>query len=176
MGVERFHRGDWVRVAKDLGPSMRHFTADCDAIVIGSYADQYGGKDHDSYTLHLEGRGQSSWYYGSQLTMIERNRPDKLQEWEDAAKAVATQKGSLDWIFSNGTHVLTYPHGASIEALARCFGLNNLWGSCGEGFVYYENATGTLRLATPFLQAGDKAGWLAFCEEIRRPADTGDGK
>ena len=53
-GMQKFHKGDWVRVAKDLGPSMRHFTANCEAIVIGSYADQYGGDCREDYTLHLK--------------------------------------------------------------------------------------------------------------------------
>lgn len=37
-----FIMGDYVRVAKDLGPTMSHFTSDCDAIVLYSYADIYG--------------------------------------------------------------------------------------------------------------------------------------
>lgn len=89
--MQRFNRGDWVKVADDLGPSMRHFTAGCEAIVIGSYADQYGGNDHGSYTLHLKGEGQCSWYYGTQLTLLEAGREDKLAEWE----AEATLKGDL---------------------------------------------------------------------------------
>ena len=56
--MQKFKKGDYVRVAKDLGPSMGHFPADCDAIVIGSYKDQYGGSDTKSYTLSLKGNGE----------------------------------------------------------------------------------------------------------------------
>lgn len=168
--MQQFHKGDWVRVAKDLGPGMSHFTADCEAIVIGSYADQYGGGDRNSYTLHLKGRGQCSWYYGEQLTLIESGRLDKLQTWEEEAEAERKQKSDLDWIFANGEAVAKKPHGASIEALAACFGLTNLWGRNGEGITYYMNAKGTLELAAPYLNAGDKAGWLARCELLKANA------
>ena len=77
------------------------------------------------------------------------------------------QKSDLDWIFANGPAVAEKPHGASIQALAECFGLTNLWGRNGEGITYYSNARGTLELATPYLKAGDKAGWLARCELLR---------
>lgn len=164
--MQKFQNGDWVRVAKDLGPHMSHFTADCEAIVIGSYADQYGGKNHEDYTLHLKGCGQCSWYYGSQLTLIEPGRLDKLKQWEDEAEAERQQKSDLDWVFANGEEVLKKPHGASISALAKCFGLTNLWGSRGEGIAYYSNAMGTMQLATPYLKAGDKDGWLACCKEL----------
>ena len=165
--MQKFQKGDWVQVAKDLGPSMSHFTADCEAIVIGSYADQYGGSNRNSFTLHLKGRGQSSWYYGNQLTLIESGRKDKLRQWKATAKAEVKQKSDLDWIFANGPAVAEKPHGASIAALAKCFGLTNLWGRNGEGITYYSNAMGTLELAMPYLKAGDKAGWLAHCESLR---------
>lgn len=168
--MQKFQKGDWVRIAKDLGPCMSHFTADCEAIVIGSYKDQYGGDNTDSFTLHLKGGGQCSWYYASQLTLIESGRLDKLKAWEDEAEAERKQKGDLDWIFANGPAVAEKPHGASIQALAECFGLTNLWGRNGEGITYYSNAMGTLELAAPYLKAGDKAGWMARCELLRANA------
>lgn len=163
---QRFHKGDWVQIAKDLGPSMRHFTADCEAIVVGSYNDQYGGGNVDSYTLHLKGRGQTSWYYASQLTLIEKGRGDKLSEWKAEEEAEAKEKSDLDWIFAHGEEVLKSAHGSTVAALANCLGVTNLWGSRGEGFVYYENALRTLAAAEPFLKAGDKAGWLAACAAL----------
>lgn len=165
--MQKFQKGDWVRVAKDLGPSMSHFTADCEAIVIGSYADQYGGTDSKDYTLHLKGRGKVSWYHHHQLTLIEPGRLDKLKQWEDEADAERKQKGDLDWIFAHGEAVLSNPHGASVAALANCFGLTDLWGSHGEGITYYSNAMGTIELAAPHLKSGDKDGWLARCEELK---------
>lgn len=168
--MQKFNKGDWVRVAKDLGPSMSHFTSDCEAIVIGSYADQYGGSDQNSYTLHLKGRGECSWYCGNQLTLIESRRMDKLKDWQDEEEAERKQKSDLDWIFSNGTAVAENPNGASIEALAACFGLTNMCGRSGEGITYYTNAKFTLELAIPYLKAGDRAGWLTLCESLKANA------
>ena len=162
--MQEFQKGDWVRVAKSLEPSMSHFKSDCEAIVIGSYADKYGGSNRDSFTLHLKGNGECSWYNGNQLTLIESGRLDRLQAWEDEAEAERKQKSDLDWIFANGPAVAEKPHGASIQALAGCFGLTKLWGRNGEGITYYSNAMGTLELAAPYLKAGDKAGWLERCE------------
>ena len=165
--IQKFYKGDWVQIAKDLGRSMSHFTANCEAIVIGSYRDNYGGDDTKSYTLHLKGRGECSWYEEHQLTLIEVGRFDKLKEWEDTEEAERKEKGDIDWIFSHGKEVMEESHGASIATLAGCFGLTNLWGSHGEGFVYYKNAIFTLELARPFLEKGDKAGYLSQCEKIR---------
>ena len=52
--MQKFKKGDMVRVAKDLGPYMSHFTGDCEAIVMGSYADLFGGDDRKSYKLYLK--------------------------------------------------------------------------------------------------------------------------
>lgn len=91
MDEQKFHHGDLVRIAKDLGQSMRYFESDRDAIVVGSYSDQYGGDDTKSYTLHLEGRGPVSWYSEHQLTLIEENRRDLLikwrRDWREKSKA-----------------------------------------------------------------------------------------
>jgi len=165
--MQKFQRGDHVQVAKDLGPYMTHFTADCEAIVIGSYKDQYGGSQADTYTIHIKGQGRTSWYDEHQLTLMEAGRADLLDQWEHEQETEAAQKRDLDWIFANGAEVLECPHGASVQALADCFGLTNLWGSRGEGFVYFQNARGTLELARPFLEAGDKDAWL----QLWRPVD-----
>ena len=68
-----------MHIATDLGPTMRHFPNNVDAIVVGSYADQYNGSNHQSYTLCLldqRGRGynQVSWYKESQLTFVNADR------------------------------------------------------------------------------------------------------
>lgn len=168
--TQKFHKGDFVHVAKDLGPTMSHFTSDIDAIVIGSYKDQYGGSDTGSYTLHLKGRGQCSWYHEQQLELIEANRADLLDVWEAEQAAEIKQKSDLDWIFENGPEVVKSPHGATLQALATAIGLGNLWGRRGEGIDYYQNSTAVWSIAAPYLAAKDKAGWLAV-RSIRSQAD-----
>jgi hypothetical protein len=68
---QKFTRGDVVRVADDLGSTMSHFRSGADAIVMGSYRDQYGGSDAKNYTLMFCDDGNRvSWYYEYQLTLI----------------------------------------------------------------------------------------------------------
>lgn len=161
---QQFQQGDYVRVAKDLGRHMSHFTGDIDAIVIGSYADQFGGTNRDSYTLHLKGQGKCSWYEGRQLTLIERGRSDLLKQWEEEENAECRQRVDLDWIFAHGTEVMKRAHGSTLQSLADGVGIMDLWGSSGEGVAYYENSMRVLHVAKPYLETGDKAGWLEFCK------------
>ena len=162
--MQKFHRGDWVKIADDLGSTMRHFKAGCEAIVIGSYKDQYGGNDSESYTLHIRDSGKVSWYYGSQLTLIESARHDLLAEWERELNEKNKQESDLDWIFANGTQVLKSCSGSTVAALAQQLGVTNMWGAHGEGLAYHENARRVLYLAAPFLKTGDKAGFLEFAQ------------
>jgi hypothetical protein len=169
--TQKFNRGDHVKVADDLGPSMSHFQSGCEAIVIGSYRDQYGGgaNNEKEYTLHIKGGGQSSWYREHQLTLIEASRGDLLQEWEDEAEALHKQRSDLDWIFANGPEVSQKGYGSSVEALGKCVGINDLWGSHGEGMSYCVNSLSVLAAAEPFLRTQDKAGWLEFSGKVRIP-------
>jgi hypothetical protein len=47
---------------------MKYFENDKDVIVVGSYADQYGGDNTKSYTVIFPDTGrESSWYEEHQL-------------------------------------------------------------------------------------------------------------
>ena len=81
--TQKFFLGDRVCIAKDLGASMSHFESDCEAIVMYSYAEQYDDnssrKNLDQFGLYiLPNRGESSWYYADQLTLLEPDRIDML--------------------------------------------------------------------------------------------------
>ena len=165
MGKQKFNKGSLVRVAKNLGSSMSHFQSDCDAIIIGSYADQFGGEDVKSYTIYIKGSGETSWYNEHQLELIEENRSDLLENWKKEKKKENDLHSNLDWIFENGQQVLKSADGATVSSLAKCLGVDNLWGSNGEGFVYYQNAMNILSIAKPYLEKNDKNGWLKFVEE-----------
>lgn len=85
---QKFFRGHRVKVAKDLGPHMTHFDNDCEAIVIGSYSDQFGGNNTDSFSLLLltERPYTCSWYEKNQLTLINSDRDEGeeiLQKYKD---------------------------------------------------------------------------------------------
>ena len=81
--------------------------------------------------------------------------------------AAAKQQSNIDWIFAHGKKVLASASSATIRALANNIGITNLWGSCGEGFTFYANARQVLQLAEPFLQTGDKEGWLTFAAAMK---------
>ena len=80
--MQKFNKGDKVKVTDDLGPHMSHFQSGMEAIVIGSYKDQFGGSNTKSYTIHIQGQGEISWYYEHQLTLIEKGCYDELDNWE----------------------------------------------------------------------------------------------
>jgi len=172
MSKQVFHKGDLVHVTKDMPSYMSHFTGDTDAIVIGSYADQYGGSDTKDYTLHLKSGGQCSWYEENQLTLIEANRIDLLETWEQERDAEIEQKSDLDWIFENGPEVAESPHGASLQALADSLGLGSLWGSRGEGITYYTRSMQILEIASPYLIAKDRVGWAKMVFARVQPEHT----
>lgn len=164
--MQKFNKGDWVQIAKDLGPYMQHFSAGCDAIVVASCAEKYGG-DSNKYTLYLKGEGECSWYEEWQLTLIKRGCLDQLEEWQCQDDEIDRKRSNLDWIFTHGEDVLKTPYGSTVEALARGFGLTNLWGSHGEGFAYQHNALVILALAKPFLETNDQQGWLDQAARIQ---------
>ena len=81
--TQKFFKGDLVQVG-DMPLSMRHFTGNCQAIVLYTYTEQYGrsGSDPDkSYSLFIlkkGDRGEVAWYHEDQLTLIEQDRFDLL--------------------------------------------------------------------------------------------------
>lgn len=68
---QKFLPGTRVRIADDLGPTMRHFPSGRMATVHHTYAHAFGGDDIKSYCLDVDGFGRTSWYDEDQLTAIE---------------------------------------------------------------------------------------------------------
>ena len=159
MDQQKYQKGDHIMIDKDLGSMMSHFTADAEAIVIGSYKDQFGGSDTKSYTLHIKDRGKVSWYYEHQLTLIEANRSDLLEQWETKEKELVSQQSDLDWIFTNGKEVVDNGYGTSIQALADVHNFGSLWGSNGEGVTYLSRSIQILEIAMPYLISGDRKAY-----------------
>ena len=165
---QKYRKGDLVHIISKMPSSKSHFDCDKDAIIIGSYADQFGGNDIKSYTIFIEDRGETSWYDEDELIFKEKNRLDLLETWEEKLQKKYDEKYDLDWIFENGKEVLQHPNGASIQALANCIEEGfNLWGRNGEGITYYNNMVGILNIAHPFLMINDKKRWLEFCDKIK---------
>lgn len=94
--TQKFHKGDLVRIADDLGPHMTHFNAGCEAIVLGSLEDQcvdgYGvDEDEDAlapeYEVFIKGVGPVSWYDEDQLSLVQKSQFRLLGEWRAAGKS-----------------------------------------------------------------------------------------
>jgi hypothetical protein len=81
--TQKFFKGDLVQVG-EMPISMSHFTGNCQAIVLYTYAEQYGRsgsnphKDYSLFILKRGDRGEVAWYHEDQLTLIEADRLDLL--------------------------------------------------------------------------------------------------
>jgi hypothetical protein len=180
--TQKFRRGDVVRVAKDLGPSMSHFYSDVDAIVMGSYADKYGGDDVTSYTLMLLPEGSEvSWYYEHQLTLIRHGDEDLIKQTKMDRELRSMLYSDLDWIMENWKRMRAEKSipGATVVKLMELVGITDPWGSGGEGLTYYMNAQATINALDEALSSGDKKALMWRIEEVKKkPHDSergGDG-
>lgn len=162
--MQKFNKNDLVRSTSDRITTKSGTMC----IVLGSYKDQFGGgsESEDHYTIFREGMGEMAWAYDNELELVERNRPDILERFKIEYDAKIATLSDLDWIFLNHKEVLQNGHGASIQALANCYGMTNLWGRSGEGVEWQENARKTMEFAYPFLLVGDKEMYLEFCKKL----------
>ena len=99
---QKFKRGNLVHIAKDLGSMMSHFENDKDVIIVGSYADQYGGSNTKSYTVMFpDTGGESSWYEEHQLTLIDEGGEHLFEEAKKNRKRISEQNTDINYIVSN---------------------------------------------------------------------------
>lgn len=171
-----FKKYDLVRIKDLSGTSKYHFPHSTEAIVLHTFKEQFGGENDESMCLYVKDHGEVSWYVPCNLTLVEHGREDLLKEWRDKAAEIEKRESDLDWVFSHGDEIVSGKDlsGNVAVALFRCLSDGDMWGSRGEGIVYYENAVTAFHLAKPFLKAKDKEGWLAFAAGIkeRRKACT----
>lgn len=95
---QKFKRGNLVHIAKELGSMMSHFENDKDVIIVGSYADQYGGNNTKSYTVMFEDGNTSSWYEESQLTLINEGGEHLFEEAKKRREKISKQNTDFDFI------------------------------------------------------------------------------
>lgn len=173
MSNQKFHKNDLVRVAKDLGSCMSHFTADCDAIVVASYSEKYGGgRDEDDHTytiILLPGYNETSWYYESQLTFLRHLSDEEAAKLKADADAIEAKEKELDWIVDNWKAMKAKGSYSahSVAKLMELIGITNPWGSRGEGFTYYENAYATIAALGPSIESGNIQTVKARIAEIK---------
>ena len=81
--TQKFFKGDLVQVG-EMPIYMSHFEGNCEAIVLYTYAEQYGwgeatsDKEYSLFILKRGERGEVSWYHEDQLTLIAPDRFDLL--------------------------------------------------------------------------------------------------
>lgn len=99
MSKQKFKKGDFVRVAVNLGPTMSHFDAGMDAVVIGSYRDQYGGGGQHQYTICYADSTGTSWYNESQLTKLPQSGARRaLAGWRKLWSKRGSDATKVNWI------------------------------------------------------------------------------
>jgi hypothetical protein len=165
---QKFKRGDVVHIAADLGPTMSHFTADKDAIVMHSYADKYGGDSHDIYSLMFCDDGsQCSWYHEHQLTFLRHGGEQEIDRVTSEREKREEMQTDLEWIVANWPTIRTRVPGATICELMRRIGISEPWGAHGEGITYYANAQATFKLLDPVLSSGNVEQVKSFFSKIK---------
>ena len=163
--MDKLKIGDYVKIPIDYSTG---FT--CEGGKSKPWISEYAGKEAivieggGSCGMFIKGHGKVWWFDADSMEFIEHNRCDLLSQWEDVHNREIQQASDLDWIFANGERVLQGCQGATASSLGKCLGVDNMWGSHGEGFVFHQNAMMILNIAEPFLKKGDKKGWLEFCK------------
>jgi hypothetical protein len=151
---QKFKRGDLVMIAKDLGSSMQHFTADRRAIVIASYKEQFGGGPDRAhiYTIFIEGGGETSWYYEHQLTLIEHN-PALLQTWQEHAEARQRDHTSLKWIIEHWDQALKISNANIILTVMEAMEFDSAFKRNGEYYALWIDWENMLPIANTLVVA-----------------------
>lgn len=163
MSAQRFHRGDVVRVAERYvtgwsfnaatGQETEHNHPDAgrEGIVIGSYADQYGGSgERPSYTLMFNGNSVS-WFDEAALTLVRHGTEDDIRAEIAEREARESRERDFGWIAAHWLEIRERVPGASAEELMRRVGIDNPWGSQGEGMAWYANWQQTFAALDPIL-------------------------
>lgn len=158
MALQKFKRGDLISVEAS------------DAIILGSYADLYGGAGGtDSYSLLFTGSGcRVSWYQEYQLTFLRHVGEDAIREVEREKKARDEIQSDLGWIVEHWSEVRKAPSGATMCALMALIGIGNPWGSHGEGITYYSNCGYAYNLLDSVLASGSVQRVQEFVALVRK--------
>jgi len=135
--LQKFKRGNLVHVDKELGSMMTHFENDKDAIIVGSYADQFGGNNTKSYTLiFLDDGCEVSWYEEHQLTLIDEGGEHLFEEAKATREKIRKQDTDINYILEHLD--LGRLSSESILMLFDVIGFKTLFHKSGEFFVLFD--------------------------------------
>jgi len=136
--MQKFKKGNLVHIAKDLGSMMSHFENDKDVIIVGSYADKYGGNNTKSYTvMFLDTGGQSSWYEEHQLTLVDEGGEHLFEQANKNRDRISKQNTDINYIVSKIDEGSLSSE--SILLLFDMIGHNTSFHRNGEFFVLFSD-------------------------------------
>ena len=129
--------------------------------------DDCTGSDDHCYTVLFEDGGTCSWYYERQLTLVDIGGEHEIKRIEDARAKRENEQVNLEWIVKNWKSIRDAPPYAVANFLMGLVGINNPWGSRGEGMAYYANWMQTFELLDPILIQGEVELVLAFLKKVK---------
>jgi hypothetical protein len=136
--MQKFKRGNLVHIAKNLDSTMSHFENDKDVIIVGSYAEQYGGSNTKSYTVMFPDTGGiSCWYKEHQLTLVDEGGEHLFEQAKKNKEAISKQNTDINLIASKLDE-----GGLSSESILFLFnmlGHNTSFYKNGEFFVLFSD-------------------------------------
>lgn len=134
---QKFKRGNLVHIAKDLGSMMNHFENDKDAIIVGSYADQFGGDETTKYTvMFLDTGDRCSWYQEWQLTLIDEGGEHLFEEAIKNRERISKQNTDINYIAKHLEEGNL--SGESILLLFEMLDYNTSFYDNGEFFILFS--------------------------------------
>jgi len=163
---QKFKRGNLVHIAKDLGSMMSHFENDKDVIIVGSYAEQYGGNNTKSYTVMFPDTGEEcSWYEEHQLTLIDEGGEHLFEEAKKNRERISEQNTDINYIvskldegsLSSESILLLFDmlgHNTSFHRNGEFFALFLDWQQLHPVFVHIKNAETLKEAKSIFTEEG----------------------
>ena len=145
-----------------------------DGIVIGSYTDLFGGRVSDDcepdYEIFFKGRGRMAWTSEHRMTLVAADQAALLQQWEAELEARQDMESELPWIVANWQRFKTdgFP-GPSLAALGKLIGIDNMWGSRGEGLQWYANAREIMDAFDKVMETQDVGKVLYYVQFVDTP-------
>lgn len=140
--MQRLKRGNKVKVLKgheiltsawgviDISPEI----IGKEAVIIGSYADQYGGDDHKQYTImFLENGSEVSWFNENDLELLEEGGENLIEQGQAIKDAIKKENTDLPTIVKNWTTKKSQQSSDTILYLFNKIGYNR---SLGRGDFY----------------------------------------
>lgn len=174
---QKYQKGDLVKVKTYRPQSRCRDIQEVEAIVVRSYNDEFGEKHgfsdygYNSYTLFFKGEGEHSWFDDEDeiIKLVDSQRLDLLELWNEELEDKKIQESSLEWIFNN--YEKLKKEGFSInsyKALWSCFTGKDIDGGVDEHLTCIKNGLTAVDKAKPFLIQNDLVGWLEYCEQIKK--------